>query len=496
MPVLNDSRASDFNDMAHVAGLDAVAEKVNKAQPVNDQAQHWQPLGEPEVDYSTMPPETIGGDGTPPDKDDSPLAPPVMSREGFPGILGDIVAAATVSSEAHPVAVAANVLSFFCCSIGRVAFQRIGDATIHPRPYFLIVGRSGKARKGTSEFTVREIFKRADEILRKKHASNDRLRIHSGGLSTGEGIAYAIRDPKEPDEKTGKGGDVGIEDKRLLVIESEFANVLAQIKREGNTLSATIRNLWDGRPLEPLTKSSQVTASNPHVLIAGHITSHELKEKSTENDAANGLLNRFVILHVQRPKLVPLPQPTPVDVLDALANRMADAIDSVTLGDPHKNNRHEVKMTKAARDVWTELYPRITQDAPGMAGSLMARSEVYCRMLAMVFALLDSRAEINPDDLLTAQAWVEYWRRSIEYVFLTGETVQELSDFDQKVLKLVTDSPGVKLSELQEHWKRKRTQEVKDSLEKLLNLAPPLIEMRRDESTGGRVAKRYYRSGA
>ena len=45
---------------------------------------------------------------------------------------------------------------------------------------------------------------------------------------------------------------------------------------------------------------------------------------------------------------------------------------------------------------------------------------------------------------------------------------------------------------LQDHWKRKRIKEVKASLERLLNLAPPLAEERDNKNTGGRKARRYY----
>ena len=114
------------------------------------------------------------------------------------------------------------------------------------------------------------------------------------------------------------------------------------------------------------------------------------------------------------------------------------------------------------------------------------------RMLAMVFCLMDQRSEIEPCDLRAAVAWVEYWHQSITYVFLTGEDESELDDFTKTVLELVLMSPGVKLSELQEHWNRKKTAEVKAALETLLNMALPPIEMRRDSSTGGRVAQRYY----
>lgn len=447
----------------------------------------------PAWDYGAFD-DVVPEDDAKPSVEASPLAPPVMPTDAFPGLLGAIVQASTVNSEAHPVAVAANVLAMFCCAVGRVPFQRIGDATIHARPFLLIVGKSGKARKGTAEHTPREIFRRADARLRQLNGNDDRLRVHAGGLSTGEGVGYAIRDPREPDEKTGKGGDAGVHDKRLLVIESEFANVLAQIKREGNILSSTLRNLWDGRDIEPLTKSTLMTVTRPHVAVIGHITGHELREKSSENDAANGLLNRFVILHVHRPRLVPLPTPTPEQVLDDLAARLADVINAVTSGNPHANNQVEVTLSDSAAQVWCELYPQITEDHPGKAGSLMARSEVYARMLAMVFALLDKRTVIEPDDLLTALEWIKYWTASIQYTFLTGEQQDGLDEFTKAVLAAVAQRPGITLTELQKVWHRHRIDEVKKSLETLLNSAPPLVEMRKDNQAqgGGRAAQRYY----
>lgn len=474
---------TDFNDLACLQGLNEVARQVIQAaqhaprkmpEPWDQGA--FDSLDEPAKDESNA----------------APLAPPVMAADAFPALLRDIVQAACANSEAHPVAVAANVLALFCCAVGRAPFQRIGDAVVHARVFAVIVGRSGKSRKGTAEHTPREIFRRADVLLRARHRSNDRMRIHTGGLSSGEGVGYAIRDPREPDEKTGKGGDAGVQDKRLMVIESEFANLLAQIKREGNILSATVRNLWDGRDIEPLTKSALITVTRPHVVILGHITGFELRAKSSENDAANGLLNRFMLLHVHRPKLVPLPVPTPAEVLDGLAQRVADAIDSATLGRPHECNTLELALTPDARDLWIEQYPSITQDREGLAGSLMARSEVYCRMLAMVFALLDGRREIVPGDLLSAMGWIDYWRASIDFIFQTGDEAQELSPLAQELLELIHQRPGIKLSELQEHTRRKKITETKVALETLLNLAPPLIEMRLDANTGGRRAQRYF----
>lgn len=58
--------------------------------------------------------------------------------------------------------------------------------------------------------------------------------------------------------------DKGVVDKRLLVIESEFGNALQAFRRQGNTLSQVLRSAWDGKDLEPLTKTSRIWASKPH----------------------------------------------------------------------------------------------------------------------------------------------------------------------------------------------------------------------------------------
>lgn len=463
---------TDFNDLAAVAGTDAVKAAVDKVLAV---------AAAPTTD-SPRPP------------DDSPLTPPQMRPEGFPGLLKEICDSACENSEAHPVAVAVNVLLFFCGMVGRTAFQRIGDAVIHCRLYGIIAGKSGKARKGTSETLVRLLFSIVDTKLAERLKTDARLRIHAGGLSTGEGIAHAIRDAKEADDK-GKGGDPGVHDKRLLVLEAEFANMLAHCRREGNTLSATVRNLWDGRDIEPLTKTATTRASRPHVVIGGHITGQELREKATEGDTANGLLNRFMVLFVYRPKLVPLPKPTRAAQVDRLAQRLTDAVMAATGGNLHGNCEREVRLGDDAAEVWCELYPRLTRDREGKIGSLLARTEVYARMLAMVFALLDSRDEIEPCDLFAALAWIDYWAESAAYVFRTGDGEDDqLSEFEAEVLELIRAQPGITLTAVQRHWHNNKVKPVKAALERLTSMAPPLIVARK-EATGpgnGRAPIRYW----
>lgn len=461
-------KPTDFNDLAQVAGDDAVKAVVDQALAA------------------------VAVQKVPPLREDSPLTPPQMRPEGFVPILREISDAACENSEAHPVAVAFSAIVFFSAMIGRTAFQRIGDSVIHCRPCGIITGKSGKARKGTSEALVRMLFGVVDTRLGERLKTDARLRIHAGGLSTGEGIAHAIRDAKEADEK-GKGADEGVADKRLLVIEPEFANMLSHCRREGNTLSATVRNLWDGRDIEPLTKSATTRATRPHVVIAGHITGQELREKATEGDTANGLLNRFMVLFVYRPKLVPLPKPTRAATVEALAARITLAVMAATRGNLHGNCEHEVLLGDEAAALWCEIYPRLTKDREGKLGSLLARAEVYARMLAMIFALLDCRDEIEPCDLLAALAWVDYWVESAAYVFRTGDgDDDQLSELETEVFELIRKNPGIALSGIQEHWHRNKTGPVRKALEKLSSMAPPLIVGRKDERSSGRAPLRYY----
>lgn len=419
-----------------------------------------------------------------------PVAPPRMAEAGFPPLMRDIVEVACESSEAHRVAVAANFLAYFCAMMGRSVYQRIGDAVIHCRPFPLIVGKSGKARKGTAEATVHEIFKHVEPLINKVNGRDDFLQIHNGSLSTGEGIAMQIRDASEPDEK-GKGGDPGCTDKRLLAIESEFDNVFSHLRRDNNTLSATIRNLFDGRDLKTLTKNNPIKASLPHVCIMGHITGHELRLKSTENDVANGLLNRFMILYVYREKLVPLPRRTPPAIIERLAQRVADALLAATGGDLLGNNLHEVTFSDAASELWEKQYRTISRDRDGKGGSLLARSEMYVRMLAMAFAAMDGRHVIEPKDLEAGIAWLDYWNASVTYIYNCLDDEGGLDPFVDEVRKVIKAQPGISLNTLQAHWQHKRMRQVNKALEVLLNLAPPFVEERK-VSTPGRPARTYH----
>src|SRR5207248_415109 len=132
-----------------------------------------------------------------------------------------------------------------------------------------LVGPSAKGRKGSSWDYVEEIFRSVEPDW-----VDGRLQ---SGMSSGEGILWQIRDDLTETNPAGEivVTEAGVHDKRLLVVESEFALVLRVLAREGNTLSAILRSCWDGKTLQTMTRHSPLRATNPHVSVIGHITADE-----------------------------------------------------------------------------------------------------------------------------------------------------------------------------------------------------------------------------
>jgi hypothetical protein len=164
---------------------------------------------------------------------------PVLADEVRHGLAGEIVKTIEPHTEADPVAILVNLLSAFGNAIGQGAYFCVGADTHYLKLNIGLVGETSKGRKGMSWGHVRELMRAADSEWTKERV------LH--GLSSGEGLIYAVRDRVEGENKKGDliVLDSGVEDKRLLVLEAELAGVLKVMSREGNTLSPIIRQTWD-----------------------------------------------------------------------------------------------------------------------------------------------------------------------------------------------------------------------------------------------------------
>ncbi|MGH9338311.1 MAG: hypothetical protein ACRD1R_01660 [Acidobacteriota bacterium] len=180
------------------------------------------------------------------------------------GLAGDIVRAIEPHTEADPAALLVQMLTMYGSVIGRDAYFPVQSDRHHCNIFSCLVGNTAKGRKGTSQAHIMRVFRDVDEIWAQDCV------VH--GLSTGEGLIWAVRDAIDETKPVRSKGrytgesetttvDYGITDKRLLVIESEFARLLNVMQRDSNTLSAVIRQAWDSGDLRTMTKASPARAT-------------------------------------------------------------------------------------------------------------------------------------------------------------------------------------------------------------------------------------------
>src|SRR6266508_2637808 len=310
----------------------------------------------------------------------APGWPEAPHPDAYDGLAGAIVETIAPHTEADPVAILGQLLVACGSVIGRSAWFGVEATRHHPNEFVVLVGDSAKARKGSSWDHVARLLARADPAFA--------ARTHTG-LSTGEGLVWAVRDPA--------GADPGAADQRLLVVEPEFASVLKATGRDVNTLSPVLRAAWDGRALQLLTRTAPARASAAHVAVIGHITATELRAQLNAVELANGFLNRFMLLACRRVRLLPEggePDPLAGTGLDAsLASALAVA-----------RNAGQLRFALGARVAWWDTYARLSEPAPGLAGAMCARAEAHVVRLALIYALLDRSTAINLAHLYAALA--------------------------------------------------------------------------------------------
>ena len=321
---------------------------------------------------------------------------PQLRREALYGFPGEVVAAATAESEADPAAVLATFMTAVGVALGRRPWIKVSDDDHHSRLFCVIVGQSARGRKGTSEGPIRRIFKVAESTLGP-------LAWKPGPMSSGEGLINNIRD------STGED-DPGVPDKRLLIVESEFAASLRAMRREGNTLSATLRTGWDGKDLEPLTKTQPIKATGPHIGIVGHITEAELKTQLGHVEIFNGFANRLLWWCVRRQRFLPLAR----GLSDADAQRLGNLLsDQLTAA----QGIERMEFSPEARRAYEAAYESLTCDHGGLYGVVTSRAEVQVIRVAMIYASLDGSDTIELPHLEAALAVWDYCDASAKRLF-------------------------------------------------------------------------------
>lgn len=339
--------------------------------------------------------------------------PPLLGEAAYYGLAGEFVRALQPCTEADPAAILGQVLVAFGVACGRGPNLIIDGSRHGVNEDLVLVGESSRARKGTSWKRTRETLAHADSEFFKEHVKT--------GLSSGEGLIYQVRDPVEtfdPKKKEYSVTDPGIADKRILIVEEEFASVLKMLERDGNTLSPILRVAWDGGKLSPLTKGNRIEATNAHIGFIGQITKDELKRRLTETETSNGFGNRILWFYTRRSKLLPFGMKFERDV--EFGKRFRSALEySKTVG--------QMGLDEGFRALWESVYPVLTEAVPGLAGSLTSRAEAHAIRLSMIYALLDGTEILTEKHLTASLSVIDFVSDSTTFLFgeATGNPIAD-----------------------------------------------------------------------
>ena len=105
---------------------------------------------------------------------DAPLVPqmagadtsadwPVIDEAAYHGLAGEVMRTIEPHTEADPVAILLQVLTYFGNVVGRGPYYQVESDRHHANLFCVLVGRSAKGRNGTSGGRARAVMQLADQ---------------------------------------------------------------------------------------------------------------------------------------------------------------------------------------------------------------------------------------------------------------------------------------------------------------------------------------------
>jgi Protein of unknown function (DUF3987) len=412
--------------------------------------------------------------------------PNALAPEAFHGLSGEIVRAIEPHTEADPAGLLVQFLAAFGSVIGGSPHFPVEADRHRANLFVVLVGVTSVGRKGTSLGHIRRTF----QLVDSDWAANC---VHSG-LSSGEGLVWSVRDPIEKHEAIREKGravryetviaDRGVSDKRALIVETEFSSPLRVAAREGNTLSAKIRDAWDTGNLEGITKNSPARATGAHISIIGHVTREELLRYMTSTEMGNGFANRFLWVCVKRSKCLPDGGNFRIEDHGTLLRRLGNCMQFA-------REQREISRNAEAAKIWHAVYEQLSDGRTGLLGSIVNRAPAQVVRLSLLFALLDCSEVIRETHMLAALAVWDYCEASARFIF--GESLG-YPDADRILRALRANPEGLTRTDIRDLFGRNRGEPEIDAI--LRCLAERSLAICVTRATGGRPAELWKVAGS
>jgi hypothetical protein len=317
---------------------------------------------------------------------------PALADPALYGLAGLAVRSLAPHSEANPAAILLQFLAAFGNLVGPAPHCLVG-ATRHGLNLFVVlVGESSKARKGTSWRLLSSLWAEVDNLWAARRVTTSRPTVN--------GVIHDLRDQQPAT------------DRRLFLLSEEFGSVLHVLGQRTGQLSPLLRCAWDGGDLCAHDGRRPVQASGAHISIVGHVTQSELAHHLSRTESHNGFANRCLWTSVRRSQSLPEGGHLPPEELSSIARELCRTLDWV-----RSQTELVFRRTEAARELWNDRYPSLSESRPDLYGAATSRAEAQVLRLSAIYAALDCSPLVEACHLQAALAVWDYCQASARLFF-------------------------------------------------------------------------------
>ena len=394
--------------------------------------------------------------------------PEQMKPVAYNGIAGDFAKKIADHTEADPDAILFQTLVMAGSVLGRGATcEHIAG---QPQPlnlYLGVIGAPGDGRKSTSYRVAEALFARIDPDWKETSILP--------GLSSGEGLLERMEHGPEKAHK------------RTLVYLDELSRYFAVARREGNTLTPVLLELFERDQCSIATRKNPIFAAGVHLSLIG-LSAFDSFYPAVKNQIhGDGLLSRFLWC---------VPYRTKMDATGGDSQKFRAVMETSA---PHfakalKRKSGTLRLSTAGK----ETYQRFYQDPfheRGKFGSLLNRRMPHTLRIATLFAILARKNEIGSEHLEAAIEIWDYSRRCVEHLFNAAIPETSFQRSISKVLALLRTAGSGGMTRSDIHNQALNGNATKEDLEAILIATEDRIESRRETNDRGKPRTRYFLKG-
>lgn len=324
---------------------------------------------------------------------------PLIDAVAFDNPFGRLADVLDPYCEGAKAGVMVSLLSAFSGYIGPDTRVETGRGTSPLASWFVLVGISGRGRKGATARIAVPVIK---EAFNKWAPRN----VVKGIPATGLGMMTELLEHE---------GDP------MFVLEEEMDTFISNAKRD-TKVGVYLRKSWDGETIAHKTAKADMIVDSPHFGFVGHVQPKNWGAITGSSDASGGTYNRFLAIYVEQSKTVPVfggPDPRPAIEKAAKVLRGMGAWGKET---------GLVRVPAEVADRFEAHHRPVCEgltDGNELLAEMAERALGYLIRISALYALADQRDEVSVEDMDSALALVKYAVESVRYVLpeMGGESL-------------------------------------------------------------------------